>query len=110
VADLESFYVEAHPALHAEGEALRRWAAERLSACGASSERVQGTVRLVERGDERGLALEFCYRGAQRFRWQGDLHSGQGSFSAQLGGGDITLPTMVSLLSPDVALAEAMFF
>ena len=110
VADLESFSVEAHPALHAEGEALRRWAAERLSACGASSERVQGAVRLVEHGDERGLALEFCYRGAQRFRWQGDLHSGQGSFSAQLGGGDITLPTMVSLLSPDVALAEAMFF
>jgi hypothetical protein len=77
---------------------------------GGTSERVRGTVRLVEHGDEHGLALEFCYREAQRFRWQGDLHSGQGSFSAQLGGGEITLPTMVSLLPPDVALAEAMFF
>lgn len=110
VAGLDGFEVEAHGSLQAEGHALGRWAAERLRACGAAGAAAAYTVRAVDGGEERRLALEFRYGSAQRFRWQADLHSGQATFSARLGGGEVTLPTVVSLLPPDVALAEAMFF
>jgi hypothetical protein len=110
IAGLDGFDVEAHPSLQAEGHALARWARERLAACGAPSTVISGRVKVAESGEERGLALAFRYRNGQQFRWQGDLRSGHGAFSAQLGGAAVTLPTMVSLLPPDVALAEAMFF
>lgn len=110
VAGLDGFEVEAHGSLQAEGHALGRWAAERLMACGAAGAAAAYTVRAVDGGEERRLALEFQYGSGQHFRWQADLHSGLATFSARLGAGQVVLPTAVSLLPPDVALAEAMFF
>ena len=63
--------------------------------------------------DGRGnpaLELDFDYANAQRFHWCGDLAHGSGKFEADYGTGKTTLPTAVSLLSPEAALGEAMFF
>jgi hypothetical protein len=54
--------------------------------------------------------LDFNYTNAHRFHWRGDLAHSSGLFTADFGQGQTTLATAVSLLSPEAALGEAMFF
>jgi hypothetical protein len=57
------------------------------------------------------LGVRFEYTDAKKFfRWSGDLTSGFASFEADFGDGRTTLAAGVSLLPPDAALSEAMFF
>jgi hypothetical protein len=59
----------------------------------------------------RSLAIAFDYTGGgKRFAWCGDLANGQAVFEADFGAGRTTLSAGVSLLAPEVALSEAMFF
>ena len=44
------------------------------------------------------------------FRWSGDLVSSNATFEARLGCVRTNLPASVSLLPPESALSEAMFF
>jgi len=54
--------------------------------------------------------LRFEYGDAKHFHWQGNCHTGVSEFSANLGNGEIKLPSHISLLAPEQALSEAMFF
>jgi hypothetical protein len=56
------------------------------------------------------VELLFRYRGDHRFRFQGDFARGCAHFSARIRGAGSELATAISLLSPEAALAEAMFF
>jgi hypothetical protein len=47
---------------------------------------------------------------ARFFRWSGDLATGHAMFEADFGGARTTLSASVSLLPPEEALGEAMFF
>jgi glucose-6-phosphate dehydrogenase assembly protein OpcA len=94
--------------LAAEGKALLAWAGKRLAACGAK----EVTRRLTAdpaRG-ERALALAFTYSDAKQFRWEADLAASQSHFEADYGAGKLTVPATVSLMAPENALGEAMFF
>lgn len=107
VRDLQAVTVSHAPALAAEGRVLRGWFQRRLSACGAGTDGVK--FELAAEGG--GLAVRFDYaQPGRRFRWHGDLATKQAQFDADLGAGHARLAAAVSLLSPEQALSEAMFF
>ncbi|HVS53348.1 MAG TPA: glucose-6-phosphate dehydrogenase [Opitutaceae bacterium] len=94
----------------AEGRVTLAWLRRRLAACGAAEKILFRTERMP--GDASGrLAVRFVYADAARsFRWSGDLATHHALFEANLGCGATRLPAAVSLLSPENALSEAMFF
>lgn len=95
-------------ALKAEGCVTREWLRRRLAACGADLNAVKFTTGPVATGD---LSVQFEYADAAKyFRWSGDLKTKHAQFEADFGGGRAELAAAVSLLSPEAALSEAMFF
>lgn len=106
---LKQVVVTRDPALAAEARVMRAWFGRRLAACGPT----EGvTFRSVPEGaDGRLLSVRFEYTSPDRyFRWSGDLATRHAVFEAELGSGRTRLPAAVSLLSPEAALSEAMFF
>lgn len=92
--------------LAAEGRAISGWLLRRLTACNA-----KGMSFDLKAGDERKLAIEMHYAdAAKKFIWRGDIASGHAHFECNLNGTASTLSTSVSLLAPEAALSEAMFF
>lgn len=93
--------------LVAEARVTHGWLRRRLAACGAI-DRVQWKT---ERAGAGVLGIRFEYAGgAKYFRWQGDLETHHAQFEADFGTGAAKLPAAVSLLTPEQALSEAMFF
>ena len=92
----------------AEAKVLLSWLKERVAACGASKE----TVDIVQPDyiGARAFDLTFCYDDSRFFSWKADLDSGHAFFDADFGFGRNPMTTTVSLLSPEGALSEAMFF
>lgn len=94
--------------LGGEGCVLGSWLAERLNACGAAAPATTIHHRL---GLAQVFTLEFRYADPRRyFRWSGSLADGHARFAGDFGGGGTTLPASISLLTPEAALNEAMFF
>lgn len=94
------------PAVAGEARVLVKWLGERLADCGAQGIKVETR----ERADGVSFELDFNYTNTHRFHWRGDLAHGSGHFEADFGTGKTTLPTAVSLLEPEAALGDAMFF
>lgn len=95
-------------ALAAEARVMLGWLLRRLSACGLKGDTTQFAQRPMAGGS---LAVEFKYAdGKKFFRWSGDLATKHALFEADFGTGGATLPAPVSLLVPEAALSEAMFF
>jgi glucose-6-phosphate dehydrogenase assembly protein OpcA len=96
----------------AEANALLGWLRRRLSACGIPAESVVFTVAATSSVEtEGGLGIDFRYSDAARFfRWSADFRTRTALLEADFGGGRTSLATTVSLLEPEVALSEAMFF
>ena len=92
----------------AEARVLRDWLGQRLAACGLTLD--ANALKLEEREGGCSFALTFNYNNGHQFSWRGELAHGGGYFDADFGGGRTTLPTAVSLLGPEAALGEAMFF
>ena len=102
---LTAVSVEHGAGLAPEGRVLLEWLKDRLGACAAA-------FRFAAAPDPaaRTLSVAFAYEGAKSFTWRGDLAAGHALFAANFGTGATTLPAAVSLLSPENALSEAMFF
>lgn len=92
--------------LAAEARVLAGWLQRRLTDCGAAE------VEFVQCAGEAGrLGAEFTYADkGKHFRWRGDLKSGHADFACDFGGGATKLTAAISLLPPERALSEAMFF
>ncbi len=92
----------------AEARVTLGWLQRRLCACGADVK----TLRLqVTPGESAGLEIEFGYAGGKKsFRWSGDFTARHAMLEADFGTGRTTLPAAASLLEPEAALSEAMFF
>jgi hypothetical protein len=96
-------------ARRAEAAVLGAWAQARLHDCGAQvALQVEAAAGLAE----GVVALEFAYAdAAQSFVFTGDFASGTAQISARfVGAAPVELMTPISLLRPEAALAEAMFF
>lgn len=99
----------AHAAPYAaEARVTSGWLQRRLCACGASVK----TLHIdVEATAPTGLEISFDYTGGKKaFRWHGDFATKRAELEADFGTGRTVLPAAASLLEPEVALSEAMFF
>jgi len=94
------------PSVAAEARVLAAWLQGRLTDCGAKGIEVQTN----ERAESTSFELNFDYTNAQRFHWSGDLAQANAHFEADFGTGKTALATSMSLLNPEAALGEAMFF
>lgn len=95
-------------ALAAEGCVTSGWLRRRLAACGAN---VAAATFKVEPAKAGSLGIEIGYADAKKyFRWRGDFAARHAEFEADFGTGRATLPAAASLLTPEMALSEAMFF
>jgi glucose-6-phosphate dehydrogenase assembly protein OpcA len=111
VEGLSAVSVTHAEALAAEGRVTLGWVRRRLQACGVPETAVTWNLSPLQAGESGSLTMAFTYAGAARsFRWSGDLATGHALFEADFGSGRTRLSAAVSLLPPDIALAEAMFF
>jgi len=126
VGGLRKITVRHTPGLTAEARVICRWLEERIRACASasskragegsslgSSAKVDTKLSVLEPRDTPPLAIEFHYDSSDKFfRWTGDFESGHAHFSARLAAEptEARLDASVSLLPPELALSEAMFF
>ena len=106
--DLVSIRVAHGAEVGAEAHALLRWVRGRLDACGAAGE--SSGASLFGSMPPRAMALVFDYRAGKSFSWKADVDTAHAVFEADFGAGKTVLPATVSLLTPEGALSEAMFF
>jgi hypothetical protein len=97
------------PELTAEGRALLRWLRGRVQACGATAN-VHFELK-AETQAGRGFTIAFAYESAATyFRWHGNVDTHEALFEASFGGVTTKLTAAVTMLAPENALSEAMFF
>jgi len=97
--------------LAAEGRVLSCWLQRRLAACGVEADKVKFVTGPLTDQTAAGLSVKFDYENQARFfRWAGDVAAGHALFEADFGAGRTTLSAAASLLTPENALSEAMFF
>ncbi len=106
---LSSVVVRHGSARRAEARVLAEWSRARLAACGAAPA-PQAIVQADAAAPADSVDVVFNYVNAQSVRFQGDFAKGCASLLARVGGSRTELNTAISLLSPEAALAEAMFF
>ena len=95
-------------AFSAEGRVLLQWLRDRMGQCGETNavySLVASTVTSAET-----LLVNFKYSDGKSFAWHGDVASGAAVFTTVFDGGRTELHAAVSLLAPENALSEAMFF
>jgi len=93
----------------AEAACLLGWIRKGLARGGADLAPIAFTVT-PEKCDGC-FELSFGYADAKKvFQWQADLSNNHAEFTGDLGQGRTTLTVGAHLLSPELALAEAMFF
>jgi hypothetical protein len=92
----------------AEARALFAWVRERVGACGASGEEFE--IKPSAQLAPTSFVLSFAYGDRRFFRWTANMAAGRSTFAANFGGGRTSMPAAVSLLPPENALSEAMFF
>ncbi|HSY54316.1 MAG TPA: glucose-6-phosphate dehydrogenase assembly protein OpcA [Opitutaceae bacterium] len=109
VQGLRTVTVAAAPAFAAEGRVLLAWTRERLANCGAAPA-VNYAAAPWPAGTPGSIELRFDYGDARHFSWHGDFAKNASVFEADFGAGRVTLPTTASLLAPENALSEAIFF
>lgn len=109
VAGLARIVVKHGASRGAEARVLADWSRDRLVACGASrtlSAQVETDASLAP----DAVSVEFAYDNDHEVRFQGDFAKGCAHFCAFIQGAKTELSTAIGLLSPEAALAEAMFF
>jgi hypothetical protein len=110
VEGLQTITVGHAPDLTAEGRVALAWLRRRFAACGAKVDELAfSTDVLPVSGDSLSVRFDYAKPG-RFFRWRGNLATGQALFEADFGCGTTTLSAAVSLLKPENALSEAMFF
>jgi hypothetical protein len=111
VDGLRAVTVSHQPELSAEARVALAWLRRRLAACGAPADTLPLKTEALKGDAAASLAVRFDYAEAARFfRWSGNLKTGHALFEANFGAGQTKLSAAVSLLSPENALSEAMFF
>lgn len=110
VENLSGVTVRHSPSRRAEAGVLAKWTRERLIACGADA----GLAPLVEPAaadtPADAVEIEFSYSNGNHFRFLGDFERGCAHIATTMRGTKTELATAIALLSPEAALAEAMFF
>ena len=94
--------------LAAEGGVLLGWLRDRVGQCGQN--RATFSLDALPPGANTSLEVGFKYSDQKFFAWTGNFTQRTALFEADFGTGRTRLPASVSLLAPEAALSEAMFF
>ncbi len=109
VKGLRAVAIEHSETLSAEARVLQTWLNERLQKSGTSAN-FNFNVKPLKPSGEKTISLRFDYDNANGFTWHGDLNKGCATITANFGTGLTELRSNTSLLTPEAALGEAMFF
>lgn len=112
VAGLRGVVISYGPTRWAEARVLSDWIHGRLADCGAAAE-LQAAIEPAAEGSDvpgDGVEIRFDYTNDHCFSFTGDFAKGCAQFDVRIQGTRSELATAISLLSPEAALAEAMFF
>jgi hypothetical protein len=109
VAGLTGVVVRHGKARRAEAAVLADWSHARLVSCGAA-ESLPSKVEAAGALADDTVDLVFTYSNDHEFRFSGDFAKGCAQVCAHIHGSKTELATAIGLLSPEAALAEAMFF
>ncbi len=93
----------------AEAAVLGAWSKRRLVACGAP-ETLDVGIEAAGGAAADSVEIVFTYANEHEFRFAGDFAKGAAQVCAHIHGAKTELATAIGLLSPEAALAEAMFF
>jgi len=108
-AGLERVMLTYAPALAAEAQVLLLWLKERVNRCGNNG--AEFVLTPMPADTSGSFDLSFAYAGGVKsFAWRADFATGHAQFEANFGAGRTLLPASASLLSPESALGEALFF
>lgn len=108
VAGLRQVKVLHRPEVAAEACVTTGWLSRRLAVCGANVDAINFCSEPAKSGS---LEIEFGYTDDRKFfRWMGNFETKHALFEADFGTGRAELPAAASLLAPEMALSEAMFF
>jgi hypothetical protein len=108
-AGLQKITLRHRADLAAEANSLLVWVRKGLARCGADLAAINSAV--TPEKCPGCFELNFTYANAKRiFHWQADLAKNEARFTGDLGAGRTTLTVGAQLLSPEMTLAEAMFF
>jgi glucose-6-phosphate dehydrogenase assembly protein OpcA len=91
-----------------EAKVLLGWLRDRIRDCGGPAG--IGSSYASPALGTRKIELTFKYPDNRSFTWSADLDDGHSVFDADFGSGRTQMPAVVTLLSPENALSEAMFF
>lgn len=105
---LQAITVMHGASLSAEGRVLLQWLRDRMGQCGDNQ--AAYALMLAPASSAETLLVKFKYAAGKSFDWQGDVSTGAAVFTADFGSGRTELHAAVSLLAPENALSEAMFF
>lgn len=92
----------------AEARVLLQWVKDRIGLCGEN--RAVFSCVSPAGFPPVALSLTFDYEGKKTFSWKGSFRSGIACFEADFGTGRTELKAALSMLPPEAALSEAMFF
>lgn len=111
VRDLAGVTVRHDPAFLAEGIRLLAWMRDSLKQCGdPENSRCEYSTLPSEEETSAALSMRLSYAdGACSLLWEADFESGQAVVTGDLGLGPVLARGPVSLLKPEVSLAEALF-
>ena len=111
---LENVALTCSPAYIQEGGALGRWICSCLGECAKlarfSLPFTEIAVQAVDGEEGRDFDLSFEYTGPKELRYEADIGSATASLSGNLDKGAFSHSLRSGLLSPEAALAEAIFF
>ncbi len=109
VKNLASLQIEHCETHAAEARVLLAWLKERLVNSGAPAA-LPAELKMLKPTGEKALNVRFAYTDDHTFSWIGDLAKGCATLTANYGGGRTEMRANASLLAPESALGEAMFF
>jgi hypothetical protein len=112
--ELQNVVLNCSPKYYPEGGALSHWIFNCLKACadesGSELPFSLVTVNSVETDGSWDFGLQFCYSGKKTLRFRSDITSATATLTGNMGRGDFDYSLKSGLLSPENALAEAIFF
>ncbi len=93
----------------AESKVLIQWMKNKLADCGVRDESFECSATGNTEGAS-SIEIKWSYETDRFFSWKADFVSGCTRIEADFGTGPVSLTSAVQLLSPEKALAEALFF
>ena len=108
---LQTIEVGYNERLMGEGHRLLAWVHDCIGAASVNETRIKSNLNRLSSGDAKDeLTLKFAYGDGRHFEWRKNAKGMFGTIKTNLGGKEESFTTRVKTMSPQQAIAEALFF